>query len=343
MTKKDDAALEQPAPEDAMTPEEGAPEEEGAQDWRDSFFFKKLDEDIWEAWVWAAVGLFVCAILLWVTAYLRLGYTSIYAYGVGIPLTAMFALPIIVWGMIRTILNPPVFRTSRNVGFVSLTLISVAANNPIGAAPVSTTDWTSKLEYRLPFDGEWYTMSGGPDRATNMLVTSPMLRYGYTFTVLKDGKRSTGGGKKLSDYHCFDTPILAPVDATVVEVTADIKDNDPGEYNPQSILGNYVMLEASDGAFLVLSHLKHASTTLKPGDKVTRGQVVGACGNSGLSTQPHLQFHAQNTSKRILSEGLPITFSRYNIAGQGEVKGQMPRGAGAPDDLANGQLVRFIP
>ena len=49
--------------------------------------------------------------------------------------------------------------------------------------------------------------------------------------------------------------------------------------------------------------------TVKPGDRVNRGQVLGVVGNSGNSTEPHLHFHVGDTASPLDSEGLPYAIS----------------------------------
>jgi murein DD-endopeptidase MepM/ murein hydrolase activator NlpD len=43
---------------------------------------------------------------------------------------------------------------------------------------------------------------------------------------------------------------------------------------------------------------------VKAGDKITRGQVLGLCGNSGNSSEPHIHYHLQHSP--ILQDGLGI-------------------------------------
>lgn len=39
------------------------------------------------------------------------------------------------------------------------------------------------------------------------------------------------------------------------------------------------------------------------------GQVIGRCGNSGHSTEPHLHFHVQGHPSFYLAAGLPVRFA----------------------------------
>ena len=54
----------------------------------------------------------------------------------------------------------------------------------------------------------------------------------------------------------------------------------------------------------MLAHLKRGSIVVKVGDNVKRGQLLGKCGNSGNSSEPHLHYHLQNSP--VLQDGLGI-------------------------------------
>lgn len=56
------------------------------------------------------------------------------------------------------------------------------------------------------------------------------------------------------------------------------------EYN------NLILIYHSDGTFSEYSHIDTNSATVKPGDKVAKGQVIAKSGNIGWSTGPHLHF-----------------------------------------------------
>jgi hypothetical protein len=76
------------------------------------------------------------------------------------------------------------------------------------------------------------------------------------------------------------TPIVAAADGTVDKV-----DFENGGY------GNFVKLSHVDGATKYYTYYAHLqSTSVKAGQKVTAGTVVGLSNNTGASTGPHLHF-----------------------------------------------------
>ena len=82
-------------------------------------FLGKNEKDEWEAWAYSALGLAITALLVWGIAFARMGDSSVYAYSVGIPLTYFMSIPLVLWGLVKSMLNPPVLRTSRSIAFGS--------------------------------------------------------------------------------------------------------------------------------------------------------------------------------------------------------------------------------
>jgi len=84
------------------------------------------------------------------------------------------------------------------------------------------------------------------------------------------------------------TSILAARDGVVVEVvdinTKNCASQDCKVYN------NYIQIYHSDGTFGEYAHLKENGATVKVGDRIKVGELIGYSGNSGWSTGPHLHF-----------------------------------------------------
>lgn len=80
-------------------------------------------------------------------------------------------------------------------------------------------------------------------------------------------------------------PIVAIADGTVVGCA----DGYGNTYPSRRIYGNYVNIDHGDGFFSIYGHLK-IGLTVKKGEKVKQGQVLGYMGNSGYSNGQHLHF-----------------------------------------------------
>ncbi len=74
--------------------------------------------------------------------------------------------------------------------------------------------------------------------------------------------------------------------------------------NPYSALGNCVVIQHREGEVSVLAHFKQGSIVVRVNDNVNRGQLLGKCGNSGNSSEPHRHYHLQNSP--VLQDGLGI-------------------------------------
>jgi murein DD-endopeptidase MepM/ murein hydrolase activator NlpD len=78
------------------------------------------------------------------------------------------------------------------------------------------------------------------------------------------------------------------------------------------LAGNIIVLDLGDGVYIALAHLKRRSATVKPGQQVRQGELLGRCGNSGNSSQPHLHFQLMDHPRQSLAAGLPFTFTATN-------------------------------
>lgn len=157
----------------------------------------------------------------------------------------------------------------------------------------------------LPFKGRWLVLWGGDTRELNAHHEVANQRFALDFLgVGKDGKTQRGDGTRNEDYYAFGREVMAPADGTVIEVIGGVHDNAPGSMNPYSAVGNCVLIQHRNEEVSVLAHLKRGSIIVNVGDKVKRGQLLGKCGNSGNSSEPHLHYHLQNSP--VLEDGLGI-------------------------------------
>ena len=143
---------------------------------------------------------------------------------------------------------------------------------------------------RPPFAGSWTVYQGFNGKHTHQ----PPWQYAVDFIQTRRGMSFTGTGEDLGDYLCFSQPVLSPAWGEVVAVENRCTDNPPGTLNTRQNWGNYVLLRAHAGCYVLLAHLQQDSIGVIPGQTVTPGQALGRCGNSGRSAQPHLHLHVQS-------------------------------------------------
>ena len=173
---------------------------------------------------------------------------------------------------------------------------------------------TTKM--KLPFKGEWSVTWGGDTKEQNYHVESVAQKNAFDI-LIKDEQGSThkGSGESNEDYYAFGKELYAPCDGEVVLVVDGVKDNIPGVLNPIYIPGNTVIIKTATGEYAFFAHFKQHSIVVKQGQKVTTGALLGLCGNSGNSSEPHLHFHLQNTEDMTKATGAKCFFDQLKVNG----------------------------
>jgi hypothetical protein len=177
---------------------------------------------------------------------------------------------------------------------------------------------------QLPFNGRWLVVWGGDTKELNQHHDNRGQRFAFDFIGAgPDGKTPKSAGRANEDYYAFGREILAPADGTVTEAIDGVRDNVPGSMNPYAAVGNCVILRHAEHEVSVLAHFKQGSVRVKAGEKVKAGQVLGLCGNSGNSSEPHLHYHLQNTPVFQDGTGIKCFFRKVTLVakdGKKEVK-----------------------
>jgi murein DD-endopeptidase MepM/ murein hydrolase activator NlpD len=79
-----------------------------------------------------------------------------------------------------------------------------------------------------------------------------------------------------------------------VAVRDDRSDMPIGQVDSEVIEGNHVVVELAPERYLLLAHLQQGSVVVAEGDEVGAGDLLGRCGNSGNTSQPHLHIQVQS-------------------------------------------------
>ena len=170
----------------------------------------------------------------------------------------------------------------------------------------------------LPFNEAWFVFWGGTEVEKNYHVAYTNQKYAYDILMVKDGTTLNGDPKKNESYYVFGKEIVAPCDGKVVQVITGVHDNIPGELNPGQLTGNTVVLETANKEYILFAHLKQGSVAVKEGEEVKKGDLLGQCGNSGNTTEPHLHLSLQNQIDMFSATGGKIYFDKIVV--NGEVK-----------------------
>lgn len=173
--------------------------------------------------------------------------------------------------------------------------------------------YITKTNLSLPFKGEWMVTNGGQDPLKNshLRPDGPQNQlYSYDFR-----KSHQGEGKKLEDYEVFGEEVLSPGDGTIVQVIDGSFDVLPGEKDRSVGVGNAIIIDHNNGEWSMLCHFKHNSIKVGVGDKIKQGDLLGLCGNSGNTSEPHVHFSFQDGSLMHTAQALPATFTEILVDG----------------------------
>jgi hypothetical protein len=197
--------------------------------------------------------------------------------------------------------------------------VSHAAARPDDDAPPQVTRMT------LPFAGAWGVVQGAGAGSHTGYAT-----YALDFVpAVRGGGRLPPRGAPLSRFPCFGQPVLAPADGTVVRAAAGARDW-PAHVKGRDE-GNYVIIEHAPREFSELRHLRAGSVRVAPGQRVRRGEVVGACGNSGNAGTPHLHLGFLSSIDPIATR--PVVFERYEVLDAAAGAWRAPAGPLRPGDI----------
>lgn len=216
-----------------------------------------------------------------------------------------------------------------------------AADDRIGGAwvgpspaPAATPHeaYRTRARLRLPFPrlegGGWHVTWGGRDAISNYHVIAADQRFASDFVAVRDGADHRGDGGRNEDHHCWDQPVLAPAAGRIVAAAGDHPDNPrPGlKTNDVPAPGNHVVIDHGGGEHSLLAHFRRGSLSVRVGDRVAAGAVLGRCGNSGNSSKPHIHYHLQTGAAFGQGLGLPAFFHRYEADGAAVALGEPQRG-----------------
>ncbi len=142
-----------------------------------------------------------------------------------------------------------------------------------------------------------------------------------------------------SDYYGWGQPIYAPIEGEILHVGDGWEDHQNtsvwkmiqiwynatykfrpkvtnGRLDIRPNAGNHIMIKADDGYLVLLAHIRNKSITVKEGQRVAQGDLIGVVGNSGNSTAPHLHINLFDQMENPFeAKVLPFVFSSYETLG----------------------------
>lgn len=178
---------------------------------------------------------------------------------------------------------------------------------PFVSYPESDRQYTRNT-YIMPIKEEWFVFWGGTNQFINYHYVYDDQRYAYDLIMMKDGQSYKDSINRIENYYAFNKEIIAPTDGKIVKILDGIKDNAIGELNSSQPEGNCVIVEHKNNEYSMLAHLKQNSIVVNEGESIKRGQLIGLCGNSGNSSEPHLHFQVMGSLNYLSGKSIRIRF-----------------------------------
>ena len=180
-----------------------------------------------------------------------------------------------------------------------------------------------------PVRGRWFAINSPVDG----VPSHGLHAYGQTYAVdlvhVPEGDWSLAFGwagphqRPADEYPAFGQPVLAPADGTVVRVREHARDH-PARTSylglalmmvdgalrelTGRVIGNHVVLDVGDG-YVMVAHLRRRSVTVRPGQRVSAGDQLAECGNTGNTSEPHVHVQLMDHPNPYLAAGLPFSFT----------------------------------
>ena len=181
----------------------------------------------------------------------------------------------------------------------------------------------TNLEYTMPINDQWTVFWGGDNELLNYHHVYKNQRYAYDLFVDKNGMSYVNNPNSNENFYAFNKDVVAPADGTIIDVENEVHDNEIGTMNANQPGGNYVVIKHRNDEYSFIAHFKQHSIVKTLGEEIKRGELLGQCGNSGNSSEPHIHFQVMNQPCLNSCESLKIRFSNGTEPILGDtVKGQ---------------------
>jgi murein DD-endopeptidase MepM/ murein hydrolase activator NlpD len=289
-------------------------------------------------WVRAAFLLLLIQIAALASIYARLGLPSVVVWYVGRPALLLTVAVVLGFAFVGALRRQP--HTPAHVAAYLALVIVVVSTVVASTYPSSWDARPSETRFRLPLDGPVTVAWGGPTLRVNYHAMLPDQRWAYDLLVMKDARTHRGDGTDLEDYYAYGMPVRAPTSGTVYAAHDGEPDESVGRRRVSRAMGNHIVLEVGPSEYLFVAHLQPGSVRVKPGERVSAGDVLGLVGNSGNSSEPHVHLHLQDTPRPYLAEGVPFFFYDYRVGTVERTRG-MPRG-GRSQQRYSGDIVEQV-
>lgn len=185
-----------------------------------------------------------------------------------------------------------------------------------------------------PVAGRWQAVNS----PASAVPSHGVRAYGqaYAIDLVYDdvhAPRPEFGRAMMSDpngYPAFGQPVYSMISGTVVRASGWRRDHRARSNawgvvymmiegalrelgGPGFVVGNHVVIRGDEGVYAVVAHLKRGSLTVSVGEHVAAGDLIGHCGNSGNSSEPHVHAQLMDRASFWRGQGLPMGFSNITV------------------------------
>ena len=179
-----------------------------------------------------------------------------------------------------------------------------------------------RTRLRLPVSGDWWVMAGHRFDEYHGQAFISSQNFAYDLGRLGSNLSTYAGDRRDNrSFGCHGQAVVAAANGEVAQVHDGVRENTPVGARPaweqllrrpRDIAGNFVVLRHTSGEYSAYMHLR-PGVAVRRGAVVRAGEVLGACGNSGNSGEPHLHFQFQDGPDPLRAGGLPARFSDFTI------------------------------
>lgn len=159
--------------------------------------------------------------------------------------------------------------------------------------------------YKFPFIGTWKVIRA------HYGAKQPDQAYALDLAPAE----GRGDRQQNASYPCYNQPVVADAPGIVVIAVDGIPENVPGTVNEYDQHGNYVVIDHQNGEFSLMAHLIPGSLKVRPGTPVLTGTELGRCGNSGMSTSPHIHWQIMDQANAAVARAIPPRLAPYDKNG----------------------------
>jgi hypothetical protein len=238
------------------------------------------------------------------------------------------------------IFNPLLFGTAKAGSSVRYEVdLASKSGKHTASATIVPQDCTNPYSMRLPVSGrvlvydgyDLYshhrrTGYGGPDDAAQG-ITDNFQRFGVDLVIVDEqGRFTRNDGSRPDLWLGWGQPVRAAGAGIVAAVHDGQPDNqiigDVDKWldrdmakNPMTSYGNYVLIQHAAREYSLIGHLKQGSVTVRKGQRVKQGDVIGQIGNSGASGGVHVHFERRTGHGIAGIETMPPFFEGVAVQG----------------------------